>query len=285
MAATGPPRRAPFMNRVPDSQPVRPGFHPALGHGTNALMITVLAAAALATAAPDAPTPYPPSAYETEQTNDLLAYRLEYPAEVAAIPALADAIRAQAEQRKAENLKLAAEDKAGRAKDGYPFFAYEQSDAIALVGKTSRLLSLADDWFLSSGGAHPNHGTKALLWDIAAGAEIAVGALLDGGADALEQLYRERYCAALDVERKARRQGEDEAPDPSDPFWQCPKFADLAILPKGPAEGGPLTSLVFHANPYVAGPYVEGDYDVELPVTAAFIAALRPDYRSSFAVP
>lgn len=248
-------------------------------------MIAFVAAAALAAAAPAEPTLASPPAYAVEQASDLLVYRLEYPVEVAAIPALADAIRAQAEQQKAENLKLAAEDKAGRAKDGYPFYAYEQSDAIAVLGKTDRLLSLADDWFLSSGGAHPNHGTKALLWDIALGAEIAVDALLDGGADALAALYRERYCAALDVERKARRQGEDQAPDASDPFWQCPKFADIAILPKGPAEGGPMTILVFHANPYVAGPYVEGDYDVELPVTAAFVAALKPDYRSSFSVP
>ena len=56
---------------------------------------------------------------------------------------------------------------------------------------------------------------------------------------------------------------------PDDPFNQCPKFAELADHPQGPGKGGPMTTMLFHADPYVAGPYVEGDYDVELPVSAA----------------
>jgi len=36
------------------------------------------------------------------------------------------------------------------------------------------------------------------------------------------------------------------------------------------------------ADPYVAGPYAEGNYTVDLAVTSAVIAALKPEYRASF---
>ncbi len=43
-----------------------------------------------------------------------------------------------------------------------------------------------------------------------------------------------------------------------------------------------MDEITFHADPYVAGPYAEGDYDIALPVTQAVIEALKPAYRSSF---
>ena len=36
------------------------------------------------------------------------------------------------------------------------------------------------------------------------------------------------------------------------------------------------------ADQYVAGPYAEGPYEIALPITAAMIERLRPEYRSSF---
>ena len=36
--------------------------------------------------------------------------------------------------------------------------------------------------------------------------------------------------------------------------------------------------------PYEAGPYAEGDYEITLPVTKAVLAAVKPQYRSVFAL-
>ena len=36
-------------------------------------------------------------------------------------------------------------------------------------------------------------------------------------------------------------------------------------------------------GPYEAGPYVEGGYEVTLPVTAEVLAVVKPEYRASFA--
>ena len=40
--------------------------------------------------------------------------------------------------------------------------------------------------------------------------------------------------------------------------------------------------LMLAASPYVAGPYAEGSYEIELAVTPDLIAALKGEYRDSF---
>lgn len=212
----------------------------------------------------------------------LMTWRASWPAEVNAIPELEKLIREPAEKALADYSRNAREDKARREKDGFDFNPYEYSDSVDVVGQTSRLLSLARHHTEYGGGAHPNHGTDGILWDRDARASIKVSSLLADGST-LERLYRDAYCKALNDERAVRRQGQDAATGAEDPFGQCPNFSEIEIMPTGPAQGGALTTLVFHADPYVAGPYVEGDYDVDLPVSAAFLAALKPEYRSSFA--
>ena len=219
-----------------------------------------------------------------QSDTPLLSWQASWPAEVNAIPELEKFVREPAEKALAEYTKFAREDKARRDKDGIGFNAYEYSDSVDVVGQTPRLLSLARHHTEYSGGAHPNHGTDGLLWDKEAKARVAVASLL-AKESSLEALYRDAFCKGLDAERAVRREGEGGGKDPQSPFDQCPNFSEIKIIPTGPATGGAMTTLVFHADPYVAGPYVEGDYDVDLPVTAAFIAALKDEYRASFAVP
>ena len=87
------------------------------------------------------------------------------------------------------------------------------------------------------------------------------------------------YCKRLDAERTKRREGEKlDLPE----FNQCPKYSDLAIAPVDSNKNGRFDRIDFVASPYVAGPYVEGEYEILVPVTPKFIAALKPDYRGSF---
>ena len=225
-----------------------------------------------------------PKAVALDDESALLDWHLSYPAEVAALPALADLIRGPALKNKAELLKQAAADKAERDKRGFEFHGYEASTDAEVAGATPRLLSVALNVGDYTGGAHPNHGTKAMLWDKALDRLVTVDNLFAGGAPALQKLLHDPYCAALDKARKEKR-GPEEAQlgeGTDDPFNACPKFDDLALIPSG-KPGQLFTAMLVHADPYVAGPYAEGDYDIELPVTAALIAALKPEYRASFA--
>ena len=298
MAATGPPRRGPFMNRAANSQPRRRRFRGARSHGKTEPMRAILLTGLLALSAcrgeapaadPAAPAnnaadPAQPAAkaFRQEEKTDLLSWSLSYPAEVAAIPKLAESIRAASLKDKAENLASAKSDKAQRAENDFPFHPYEQSDSYEVEGNSGRLLSLSVNWYVFTGGAHPNHGTRALLWDRDANGPIAFAGLLSGGASALQPLFGKAYCAALDKQRAERRGPDNSSVLPDDPFDKCPEFGELAIIPKG-QNGKPFDKILVHADPYVAGPYAEGDYDVELPVTAELIAALKPEYRASFA--
>ena len=214
----------------------------------------------------------------------LLDWQVSWPAEVNAIPALEKLIRGPAEKDLAELTASAKRDKAERAKNDFDFNAYDYSVAVEVAGQTPRLLSLTSEWMNYTGGAHPNHGTKALLWDRAEGKEIAFADLLVDGPAALGPLFSRTYCRALNEQRAEKRGPEDSAAGPDDPFIKCPGFDELVIVPKG-GSGEPLDTILIHADPYVAGPYVEGDYEIEIPVTDKLLAALKPQYRSSFADP
>ena len=217
-----------------------------------------------------------------DSETPLLDWHVSWPAEVSAYPALERMIRGPAEKAQNDYAEQAAEDRAEREKAGFPWpGAYQYSVDAKVAGDTPRLLSLVREWSEFTGGAHPNHGTDAILWDRAAWNDLKVGELFTGGQAALEALVRDPYCAALDAERTKRRGGAPMGGS-DEVFWACPQFSDLAIIPQG-GKGTKLTVLRFHADPYTAGPYAEGDYDIELPVTAAMIAAMKAEYRSSFA--
>lgn len=218
------------------------------------------------------------NAVKVERNSAALEFSYSYPAEAAAIPALNRRFQADlaTRYRKAsklglEDLKIYKEQKRGGISD---FFSMEWTTA----GQTPRLLSLQNQLSTFTGGAHPNTSYGALLWDRRLGREIRMETLfLRSGAFAA--LTRSRYCAALDAERKKRREGEKlDLPD----FNACPKYSELAITAVDKDRNNRFDSIAFVASPYTAGPYAEGEYEVSLPVTSQLIAAIKPDYRSSF---
>jgi hypothetical protein len=142
-------------------------------------------------------------------------------------------------------------------------------------------LSLSGTVYEFTGGAHGNHGTSALLWDKAAGRRREPSALFTSKA-AFDAALREPFCAALDQERKRRRdQPVDRAGD--NPFDECLDPSSLTVL-LGSADKRHFTRIGVIADPYAAGPYAEGSYEVTLQVTPALLKALRPEYRAAFAL-
>jgi hypothetical protein len=65
---------------------------------------------------------------------------------------------------KADLISGAEEDKASRAKDGFDFHQYSSTTTFETAGQSPRLLSLREDGWSYTGGAHGNGGTAALLW-------------------------------------------------------------------------------------------------------------------------
>jgi hypothetical protein len=228
--------------------------------------------------APEAPPAALPFTLETK--SDLLDFHYSWPVEAAAIHALAERLKGEMETWRGELLGSAAKDQQYRAKSGFPFHAYEGLADWTTAGQSRRLLSLSRALYEYTGGAHGNHGTHGLLWDRASNAEIPfTGLFASSGAPA--RLLHDDWCKALDAAR-ARKRGAN--PIEGDEFNRCPALTEIAIVPTDADGNGRFDQVTLVADPYVAGPYAEGDYKVPLAVTPAVIAALKPEYRASFEV-
>ena len=207
--------------------------------------------------------------------DEHLNWSLSLPGEVTAIPALRDRIIASATKERDELIEAAKEDRAYRLSQNYPFRPYTLSTRVGVAGETGQLLSLAISFDVYSGGAHPNHGTGALLWDKAAGDEIRWRQLFANGAAAAAALHA-AFCPKLD-EMRAKRRGVVLKGEGS--FTDCPPLEELAVIPADEDGDGLLDALIVHADPYVAGPYAEGDYDLVM----AMPAAIAPRFALSVA--
>lgn len=214
-----------------------------------------------------------------ERNSKTLEFSYRWPAEATASRVLNARFRRDMQTAYAETSRNAEQDKASAKNDKREFHGHEYSMDWKTAGQSARLLSLRGELYEYSGGAHPNHGTNALVWDRRTNMEMGIGTLFRHAAT-FTALTRAAYCKALDKERAKRRQGEklDGA------FGDCPKFSELAIVPTDRDRSGRFERLVMIASPYVAGPYVEGDYEITLPLTRQLIAGLKSVYRNSFEV-
>lgn len=232
--------------------------------------IIVIAAMAL-TAAAGGP-------HKVVRNTSALDFSYVWPAKAVAIPALDARFYKDAKAKLAEAQNNAAEDQALARKEKRDFNQHAFSFEWESVGETPRLLSLQGSYGGFEGGAHPNSYSKALLWDRSANRETGIASLFVRPGD-FTALTHPIYCKRLDAERLERREG--EKPDLPD-FNDCPKYSDLAISPVDGNHNGRFDRIDFIASAYVAGPYVEGEYEIFVPVTAKLIAALKPEYQSSF---
>ncbi len=91
----------------------------------------------------------------------------------------------------------------------------------------------------------------------------------------------EAYCKALDRQRAEKRQvplpleGEDWMVD-------CPPLAKQVVVPVDANGDGRIEAFRVLLPPYEAGPYAEGSYEVDVPVTGAVRGLVKPEYRRMF---
>lgn len=215
-----------------------------------------------------------------DEKNHLIDFHFGWSAEAAAVPQLVQRFRAQMDKVKAELLDNARADKAEREKQGFPFNSYSSSTDYNTAGSTGRLLSLQMDVAAYTGGAHGNYGTKGLLWDRQAAREIQLAGLFAAAAN-MDRLLTQRWCDALN---KAREEKRGEPVGGGGMFDDCPKLSEISIIPTDKDGNGKFERLELIADPYVAGPYAEGDYAIELPVSGDLMAAVKSDFRESFEV-
>lgn len=214
-----------------------------------------------------------------EENSDLLAFRYAWPAIAEAAPGLRKRLEQQMAVDRTEATGYALNDSNERKKEDFPFNPHNFAKSWGVLGETPRLLSLAAEIYTFQGGAHGNTVYDGLLWDRMADAPVDRAKLLP---PALLVAVTSRYCSALDRAREQKR-GEPVA-DRGSIFNDCPSIDEQVIAPTDSDDNGRFDTLTVILAPYTAGPYVEGSYELELPVDATTLAAIPAAWRAEFEV-
>ena len=113
----------------------------------------------------------------------------------------------------------------------------------------------------------------ARIWDKRRGRETKIGDLWTDWPEAVRRLTP-GFCRALDAERLEKR-GEPTPKD--DMFGKCPSLAKEATIVPVATRGGQITRLNVTLDPYVAGPYSDGPYQLTLILAPRALALLKPN--------
>ncbi|MFA9199638.1 MAG: DUF4163 domain-containing protein [Cypionkella sp.] len=219
-------------------------------------------------------------AKKVEEDTPLYGYDLSYPAAVARIPALARRIEEQAAKGKAEMIADAKAAQAEAKASGFPFNPYGFGEEWQVVADLPGYLSLSNQFYSYTGGAHGMYGMEALVWD-KANARGFPSEQLFQAPSFLGSIMGETLCDALDRERKKKGAETDRGPDPV--FPPCPGLEEATIL-VGSSNGKTFDRITVWYGPYVAGSYAEGAYELDFPMTGAMLEAVKPAYRAAFSV-
>lgn len=208
-------------------------------------------------------------------------FRYSWPKEAADIAPLNALMRATGEKFAKETRDGIQAEQASTNASGYPFRGYNFVEDWSVVANLPALMVLESENYSYTGGAHGITVVKPLYWYKAAAKSMAVVDLFD--VNALAAAVRTRFCKALDAQRAEKRGApvnpEEEGGIPE--FNRCVDPAKQTIIPA--SKGGKaLDTVRFVIMPYEAGPYVEGIYDIALPVDAATLATVKPAWKASF---
>lgn len=207
--------------------------------------------------------------------SPMLDYRWTMAPEAALEPALFRALAADAATDEAAARRAAASDAAQARKGGYPMRPHYRADRWTATAETPGLIALSAEREVYTGGAHGNRAFLSALFDRRTGARIGFARLFADPKAAYAALAP-GWCSGLAEARKARRQGVA-----LDGFEDCPPLAERTVVPVGQGWVHGFRVLV---EPYVAGPYAEGSYEVMLDPTPA-MGHLKPAFAKDFRQP
>jgi hypothetical protein len=241
-------------------------------------LLAVLLASAVPVKRPSGPAPVLVRELFVAAAEPAIRWRWRAAPEVGLEPMLLRAMRGEAMvalgKERTDARRAMIEARTG----GYTFRTYETVADWSVAADTPKLLVLQGNVWRYTGGAHGNTGHAGRLWDRQAQRSIGIEALFNDWPRA-RKLLEPAYCAAVATEQRKRR---GEASLGND-FDACPPLAEQIILPAG-MTGAPARQLRVVIPPYVAGPYAEGSYMIELPWPEGVAALVTPAWKATLGI-
>lgn len=217
-------------------------------------------------------------ASDVKETSDLVEFAYSYPREAAQIPELATFLDADRQAKRDALVAAAQRDKAASAKGDFPYHAHSHLQRWQRVTNTPRFLSLSAEIETYMGGAHGMTSFDTLLWDRNKRARLKPVDLFTS-TEAFDAAIREDFCARIRQAKAAK--GIQAADDPDGPFGKCPPASAQTIW-LGSSDGRHLDRMTIAIAPYEIGPFAEGSYKINVPVTSALVRAVKPDFARDF---
>ena len=214
----------------------------------------------------------PPGTEVIEETTPAYSFTYSWPLEAAAIPALDALLREDALDQRNRIREAAAEAAAEFGTETGPP-PHEFSQHWRVDANLDELVALTAETYTFAGGAHGNSMYDELIWDRSARERIAFEDLFTDAEAALAAIAP-AFCAALQAERAVRRDGDEGRDD-------CPDVADHPVaLVTGPS--GRIETFRVLIEPYAAGSYAEGTYEIDVPISDEVLELIRARFGTAF---
>ena len=218
-----------------------------------------------------------PASNVTED-NDLIEFAYAYPKEVAQIPELAKAVDDDRAAKREALIAAAQRDKEAAEKGGFPYRAHSHRQTWQRVTSTPRFLSLSAEIDAYAGGAHGNEAFDTLIWDRNRRKQLKPLDLFKSG-DAFDAAIRDSFCAGIKRAKAAKGIAADE--EPHSVFAKCPPASTQTVW-LGSSDGRFLDRMTIAIGPYEVGPYAEGSYKINVPMTGALVKAVKDEFARDF---
>ena len=245
-------------------------------------------AAAPATSATAAVAPAAPASVaglqDVVEANPRYVIGISYPKEAAGHPGLAAALKRYADASRQDLLD--AVEGLGNDKPTAP---YELSLSYTTLANTPKLIAVAADGSLYTGGAHGSPLIARFVWLPERNARLTAQALVPEatGWQAISDFVREQLHTAL-----SQRIDADDVPaeERADMLREATRMIDDGTQPTADAfsefeprlgADGRIVSLRFVFPPYQVGPYADGTQTVDVPAEV-LLPHVAPAYRALF---
>jgi hypothetical protein len=224
-------------------------------------------------------TATPAGANEVKETNDLYSFTYAWPAAAGHSPARAQRLERQLEKSKRDLIANANKGKEESEGNGFPYNPHYFSEEWKVVADLPNWLSLSGEFSTYTGGAHGMYGLESLVWDKKVGRGFPASEMFTS-PKALGDALGDKLCKALDAERAKRRKGQPKGEGLAE-FDKCVGVDEGTVL-VGSSNGRTFNRIAVWFGPYVAGPYVEGAYELNFGIDQAILEAVKPAYRDAF---